>query len=125
MFSQVKGQLEARLDPRAGDDVEKCFSRLGQRTETEASALCLLICVSCPLVSFKENLPSFLKKGVLIEDPGFTGDLSPPPSLPAFLLAVYFAVIILSACQQEHHPNGKSKALFDHFDEARLWSSSV
>lgn len=49
-----------------------------------------------------------------------------PPSLPAFLAAVYFAVIILLACQQEHHPHGESKAsLFDPFDEARLWSSSV
>lgn len=49
-----------------------------------------------------------------------------PPSLPAVLVAVYFALIILLAWQKERHPNGKSKAsLFDRFDEARLCSSSV
>lgn len=76
------------------------------------------ICVSISLVRWK------LAKSKT-EDGVSLGDLS----LPRFTLspvAVYVAVIILLACQQELHPDGKSKAFrFDHFDETRLWLSPV
>lgn len=50
------------------------------------------------------------------------------PSSPAFSpsLFTFLFIINLLACQQEHHPNGKSKAFhFDLFDEKCLWSFSV
>lgn len=66
----------------------RCVSHLGQRTETEASALHPRL-RSTRL--FQGKLTSF-KKGHLIDEPGFTGDLS----LPRFLLSSLLFTLLLS-----------------------------